>query len=185
MNIQEYQKEAFKRLNPLISNNKIECMNYACLGIIEETGEVIAELRKALYKGNFHEKELDKREITKECGDLIWYLFLVCKNNDINIEEIEERKLEDDNIGSRDFLVKKSLEIGARSSEIIGEILNQQTQQEKSDILKKKIQEQLEAIKELLSCLEVDFEEALKLNLRKTNRRYDEDGKAKKITESR
>ena len=78
-----------------------ENMYYACMGLVEETGEIIAELRKPLFKGNFHEKPLDTEEIKKELGDLMWYIALICKNanidtdqlKDIEINEYDNRKL--------------------------------------------------------------------------------------------
>ena len=130
MEIEEYQNEAFKRLNPAIANNPKECMNYTCMGVIEETGEIIAELRKAFYKGNFHEKNLDKIEIAKECGDLIWYLLLICKNRGINIESNTipvSNEIKDTN-----KMIKHSIRLGIESSKIVAEYI--QTENEKKII---------------------------------------------------
>ena len=45
MKLREYQEKALKRLNPFIANKDKESMRFACMGLLEESGEVIAELR--------------------------------------------------------------------------------------------------------------------------------------------
>ena len=46
MKLEEYKSQAITRLNKSIAHNEKEKMNYACMGLFEETGEVIAEFRK-------------------------------------------------------------------------------------------------------------------------------------------
>lgn len=65
MKLEEYKSQAITRLNKSIAHNEKEKMNYACMGLFEETGEVIAEFRKPLFKGNFHEKPLGYRRYKK------------------------------------------------------------------------------------------------------------------------
>ena len=89
MKLEEYKSQAITRLNKSIAHNEKEKMNYACMGLFEETGEVIAEFRKPLFKGNFHEKPLDIEDIKSELGDLMWYLALICKNTDIDMNQFK------------------------------------------------------------------------------------------------
>lgn len=51
-----------------------EALTYLGMGLAEETGEVISEIRKYVYKGQYHEKELDRQHLEEELGDIIWYL---------------------------------------------------------------------------------------------------------------
>ena len=90
MELEEYKQIAVQRLNKTIAHNDKEKMYYACMGLMEETGEVIAELRKPLFKGNFHEKSLDIEEIKSELGDLMWYIALICRNCNINMNQIKK-----------------------------------------------------------------------------------------------
>ena len=177
MNIEEYKKRALKRLNPTIANKDRESMNYACMGLFEETGEIISELRKPLYKGNFHEKQLDKNKIMKECGDFIWYLTFVCYNNNIEISE----NLNSTNIGlkSREELIQKSIQIGTKTSDVIKEYLEVYNNKKDPTDLKESIESQFSNINELLSGLEINFEDTLKANLDKIESRYDEAGNSK------
>lgn len=117
ISLTEYQKIALERLNPNIMKSKKESMRYCCMGILEETGEVVSELRKTLYKGNFHEKLLDKEEIKSEIGDLIWYMALTCLNNGIDIEELN-RKMVDDAEEERKTLIKDGIRLGRQSGKI-------------------------------------------------------------------
>ena len=68
------------------------------MGLVEETGEIIAELRKPLFKGNFHEKPLDTEEIKKELGDLMWYIALICKNANIDTEQLKDIEVKEGEI---------------------------------------------------------------------------------------
>lgn len=58
MKLEEYKSQAITRLNKSIAHNEKEKMNYACMGLFEETGEVIAEFRKPLFKGGISMKNL-------------------------------------------------------------------------------------------------------------------------------
>ena len=118
MKLREYQEKALKRLNPSIANKDKESMRFACMGLLEESGEVIAELRKPLYKGNFHEKPLDKKAITSELGDVMWYIALICRNNSIDIEKINSKIDINQNPFDREKLIKKSINMGRQSGVI-------------------------------------------------------------------
>lgn len=114
MNLEEYKEKAITRLNKTIENSSKEKMNYACMGLIEETGEVIAEFRKPLFKGNFHEKPLDMQEIKSELGDLLWYIALICKNVNINIGQLQ-KEVAESNLNKREALIQLSIKIGTQS----------------------------------------------------------------------
>ena len=114
MNLDEYKNVATQRLNNGILNNRKERMSYACMGLIEETGEIIAELRKPLFKGNFHEKPLDLQSIKSELGDLMWYIALMCKNCNINMEELKIYQLNemDIQLPVREKIIQISINMG-------------------------------------------------------------------------
>ena len=181
MKIEEYQKEAYKRLNPAIANNPKERMNYTCMGVIEETGEVIAELRKAFYKGNFHERKLNKTAIEEECGDLIWYLLLICKNRGICIETSPKKT--DSSIDYK--MIEQSIKLGVESSKIVEGYIQAENGKMDNEELKEKITTQIHSIEEFLRGLDIELEETLGLNMEKINKRYDEEGTAIKGNEGR
>jgi len=64
------------------------------LGLVGETGE-IAEKFKKIYRdkdGVFSPD--DKKEMTKELGDVLWYISVVCTYLDISLQELAELNIE-------------------------------------------------------------------------------------------
>ena len=90
MKLEEYKSQAITRLNKSIAHNEKEKMNYACMGLFEETGEVIAEFRKPLFKGNFHEKPLDIEEKINKREKIIQIALKMGKQTGKIIEEYEK-----------------------------------------------------------------------------------------------
>ena len=68
MEINEYQKQAIKSLNPSLNNNEI--LLNGVMGLCGESGEVIDILKKHLSQGH----ELNKEKMIEELGDVAWYL---------------------------------------------------------------------------------------------------------------
>ena len=68
MEINEYQKQAMKSLNPSLNNNEI--LLNGVMGLCGESGEVIDILKKHLSQGH----ELNKEKMIEELGDVAWYL---------------------------------------------------------------------------------------------------------------
>lgn len=56
----------------------------ACLGLSGEVGEFNDMIKKWV----FHEKELDIEHLRKECGDILWYVAMVCQSFNWGMEEI-------------------------------------------------------------------------------------------------
>ena len=64
----EYQKLAMTTLNPSLSQQDI--LLNGVMGLCGESGEVIDLIKKHLHQGH----PLDTTAITKELGDIAWYL---------------------------------------------------------------------------------------------------------------
>ena len=179
MNLVEYEKIALQRLNKTISDNNKESMRYGCMGFIEETGEIIAELRKPLFKGNFHEKELDIQNIESELGDLIWYIALMCKNCNIDLVQMENYLISEENIQipKNEKLIQIAIGMGQATGEIVQEcmkLLNDT--KNKNGELTDKLREQYKNINELANILGIDMGQVLDENIKKINSRYTEKG---------
>lgn len=67
----------------------------ACLGLSGEVGEFNDMIKKWV----FHEKELDVEHLKKECGDILWYIAMMCHSFNWNMEEI--MKMNVDKLKSR------------------------------------------------------------------------------------
>lgn len=178
MKLEEYKDTAIQRLNKSILYDKKENMNYAFMGLIEETGEIIAELRKSLFKGNFHEKALNKEGIKGELGDLMWYIALICKNLNIDMNQLKEKNQKEEiDIAKREIMIYTAIKMG----EISGKIIEQYQQVEKGNSLQnliEKIQEQYQNVCELANQLDLTLDEILEANIEKAYSRYNEEGKS-------
>ena len=150
MNLEEYKSMALQRMNKSIAFDQKENMYYACMGLIEETGEVVAELRKPLFKGNFHEKTLDIEEIKSELGDLMWYISLICKNANIDMDQLKIYKIDDDTqISKREKIIQIAINMGQIAGQIVDEYLKLYNENNTKEELTEKINKQYENICEL------------------------------------
>jgi len=91
MTFQEYQDEARKTaIYPNKDNNFI----YPTLGLAGEAGEVAEKIKKVIRDGNGIVSEEKKEEITKELGDVLWYVANLSKELGISLETVAERNIE-------------------------------------------------------------------------------------------
>lgn len=183
MELEEYKKRAIQRLNKSIAFDERENMYYACMGLIEETGEIVAELRKPLFKGNFHEKTLDIEEIKSELGDLMWYIALICKNTNIDMNQLQEYE-EKECKNKREKLIQTVIEIGKASGKIVQEYQKvYESGTDKSQLIER-IENQYNNICKLAENLNLTIDDILNENIRKTSSRYNEKGEANKNEEN-
>lgn len=88
MNINEYQKLAMTTLNPAL--DKKEILINSVMGLCGEAGEAIDIVKKHLFHGH----ELDREHLTKELGDIAWYLAEAATALDIPLEKIFQDNIE-------------------------------------------------------------------------------------------
>lgn len=62
----------------------------ACLGLSGEVGEFNDMIKKWI----FHEKELDIEHLKKECGDILWYIAMMCHSLNWNMDEIMQMNID-------------------------------------------------------------------------------------------
>lgn len=87
MKANEYQKLANRTLidNPDFEiSDKQVMISWATIGLIGEAGEV-AELIK---KGIYHQRGINRENVKKELGDVLWYVAALCKEFDFTMEEV-------------------------------------------------------------------------------------------------
>ena len=78
----EYQKLAMSTLNPALSQKDV--LINAVMGLCGESGEAIDVVKKHLHQGH----PLDKEKLSKELGDIAWYLAETAWALDIPLEKI-------------------------------------------------------------------------------------------------
>lgn len=80
MKASDYQKDALI-LCPLKFR---EDVNFALLGLGEETGELFQLIRKARRDG----RELNLDRVKEECGDILWNVSVLCSILNINLDDV-------------------------------------------------------------------------------------------------
>lgn len=80
MDFKEYQKLASRTYKK--ENNCEEQLLEGVMGVAGEAGEVVEELKKALFQGH----TLKPTKIIKEIGDVLWYCALVCDSVGVDLE---------------------------------------------------------------------------------------------------
>jgi len=99
MNFDDYQRESRKTaIYPKLGKNFV----YPTLGLAGEAGEVVKKVKKIIRDKNEEINEEIRAEISREMGDVLWYLAQLASELDLslndvaikNIEKISKRKTE-------------------------------------------------------------------------------------------
>ncbi len=91
MTFEEYQKLSRKTaIYPNAGNNFI----YPTLGLAGETGEVAEKIKRVLRDKNGIVNEQTKAEISKELGDVLWYLAQLAAELNLSLDDIASANIE-------------------------------------------------------------------------------------------
>lgn len=104
MDFNEYQEKAaetaiylnkIKEIHPTISEEIIPILglSYASLGL-GESGEVQGKVKKIIRDAGGIITDEAKKEISKELGDILWYIAAVCKELKISMNDVAEQNIE-------------------------------------------------------------------------------------------
>lgn len=92
MKANDYQKLAARTLidQPDFEISPAQVMiSWNALGLAGEAGEVVDLIKKGIY----HQRGIDRNEVKKELGDVLWYLSALCKQFDFTLEEVMEHNI--------------------------------------------------------------------------------------------
>lgn len=90
MDFETYQKESRKTAKyPNADNNFI----YPTLGLVGESGEVAEKIKKVIRDKNGVIDEDTKLEISKELGDVLWYLSQISTELNLSLDKIADENL--------------------------------------------------------------------------------------------
>ena len=85
MTFEEYQKLSRKTA---IYPNKDNNFTYPTLGLAGEVGEVADKIKKVFRDGDGTVSEEKKQELTKELGDVLWYLAQLSTELGLSLDDI-------------------------------------------------------------------------------------------------
>ena len=66
---------------------------YPALGLAGETGEVCEKLKKALRDEGGRISERRKADLSRELGDVLWYLAALCTELGLNLQDVAGQNL--------------------------------------------------------------------------------------------
>ncbi|MDD3386351.1 MAG: nucleoside triphosphate pyrophosphohydrolase family protein [Candidatus Pacebacteria bacterium] len=91
MTFQEYQEKARETaIYPNKDNNFI----YPTLGLVGEAGEVAEKIKKVIRDDGGIISDEKKSEITKELGDVLWYIANLSKEIDVSLDDVALKNIE-------------------------------------------------------------------------------------------
>jgi NTP pyrophosphatase (non-canonical NTP hydrolase) len=83
-----YQGEARRTVNRALTED--QRLLDAAAGLAEEAGEVLAHVRKHLFRG----RPLDREALTLELGDALWCLAIAADTLGISLHDVARRNVE-------------------------------------------------------------------------------------------
>ncbi len=92
MTFDEYQKQAAATLT-ISENGELNLIAYLTLGLVGESGEIAEKVKKIIRNEKNDFSKLDREDIKKELGDVLWYLSTLARSLDINFNDVAETNL--------------------------------------------------------------------------------------------
>lgn len=89
MNLNDYQKAALRTAN-LKHHNEIF---HLVLGLVGESGEIAEKFKKLVRDKESDESQIDRDDIAKELGDVLWYVAVLAEYLDIPLDEIGQKNI--------------------------------------------------------------------------------------------
>ncbi|BCJ33487.1 hypothetical protein Athai_09900 [Actinocatenispora thailandica] len=85
MDLDEYQRGALRTAAPRDKKNELL---HLVLGLVGESGEVAEKFKKWVRDAASDEARIDRADIAKELGDVLWYLAVLADYLDLSLDEI-------------------------------------------------------------------------------------------------
>ncbi|HVX24269.1 MAG TPA: nucleoside triphosphate pyrophosphohydrolase family protein [Candidatus Saccharimonadales bacterium] len=90
MTFEEYQQKALRTARP--HDAKDELMHLV-LGLVGEAGEIAEKFKKWVRDLESDEAKLDKADLGKELGDVLWYVAVLAEYLEINLDDIASKNI--------------------------------------------------------------------------------------------
>lgn len=91
MNFDEYQKQSRETA---IYPNQGKNFIYPTLGLVGEAGEIAEKIKKVLRAGKDGLSEEEKGELSKEMGDVLWYMAQLSTEFGLSLGDIAKQNIE-------------------------------------------------------------------------------------------
>ncbi len=91
MNLDDYQQQALRTASP---KDKKDEVFHLLLGLAGEVGEIAEKAKKIVRDKASDFSQLDREDLTKELGDVLWYIAVLGDHFDIKLEAIGTKNIE-------------------------------------------------------------------------------------------
>ena len=85
MNLNDYQTAALRTAAPRDKKNEFF---HLILGLVGESGEIAEKVKKIVRDQDSDLSKLDKDDLKKELGDVLWHIAVIADYFDIPLEDI-------------------------------------------------------------------------------------------------
>lgn len=92
MNFDDYQKAA--TTTNLRKEDEFKELMQQVLGLADESGEVLAKFKKWIRDDDADFAKLDRENIKKELGDILWYIAVVADDIGVSLQDIASYNIE-------------------------------------------------------------------------------------------
>jgi len=90
MNLNEYQTLALRTASPKDKKNELF---HLLLGLCGEAGEIAEKAKKIIRDHDSDFSKLDKEDLAKELGDVLWHVAVVSDYFDIKLDTVGEMNI--------------------------------------------------------------------------------------------
>lgn len=90
LSLNDYQQAALKTTR---GHDQPDELYHLLLGLVGETGEVAEKFKKLVRDKNADLEQLDRDDIAKELGDIMWYLAVLSDFLGVPLEDIGQKNL--------------------------------------------------------------------------------------------
>ena len=90
MNLNEYQTLALRTAN---SKDKKNELFHLLLGLCGEAGEIAEKTKKIIRDHDSDFSKLDKDDLKKELGDVLWHVAIIADHFDIELEAVGDTNI--------------------------------------------------------------------------------------------
>jgi NTP pyrophosphatase (non-canonical NTP hydrolase) len=90
MDLDEYQRGALRTAAPRDKKNELL---HLVLGLVGESGEIAEKFKKWVRDADCDEARLDRADIAKELGDVLWYLAVLADYLDLSLDDVAASNL--------------------------------------------------------------------------------------------
>ncbi|MEV6344352.1 nucleoside triphosphate pyrophosphohydrolase family protein [Actinoplanes sp. NPDC051851] len=90
MELDEYQRGALRTAASRDTRNELL---HLVLGLVGESGEVAEKFKKWVRDQDSDESRIDRADIAKELGDVLWYIAVLADYLDLSLDDIATANL--------------------------------------------------------------------------------------------